>query len=498
MRFGKALRYALLCPVLNLANPSQFWKGFFEASANVKLTSYEEPAEGEETLEEDTMQGYMQTTPPTQTPGSEVEEDATRTTATTSSPGDTSARRYRRTERPTSSSTASSSPIAFGTPPAQTSTGKTSNTSGAAAGFAEEASFADYPSPYETLKQEMSGTTRSRPGNANTRREAGPSTPRIPVLQRPSRGAAQAPDSSPFLAPPTTTFMGTTQQLPAKSNVDPLLHRVLDKNYRIQATPLTTRRQAAMASTTRAGTASAQKPSTLQRPALLDFSSPFSPPVAAPQLRSEIFGSPVRASVPRTPGVSVQKSKAKPGQFGYLAYRGRTPRGALAEDTANIFGDPSGARGAPKTEEARTATAAGQRQQQPPQARQIWDSDSDDNFDDGAGNTLEELGMSPPKTLQFHIPASRLLRTPAREASKRIVEDLMLTAGMEVGAEESTLEGVGAGKGKGRLFTDDDDDVLYGLDEEEDADAEAYGRGVEEDSPSVVRVMRRDADADAF
>lgn len=55
-----------------------------------------------------------------------------------------------------------------------------------------------------------------------------------------------------------------------------------------------------------------------------------------------------------------------------------------------------------------------------------WESDSDDD-EDGMG-----VGMSPPKTMQFHVPQPRLLRTPAREASKRIVEDLLLTAGGNV------------------------------------------------------------------
>ena len=36
----------------------------------------------------------------------------------------------------------------------------------------------------------------------------------------------------------------------------------------------------------------------------------------------------------------------------------------------------------------------------------IWDSDSDDEGE------LE--GMSPPKTMQFHVPQSRLLRTPGK------------------------------------------------------------------------------------
>jgi DASH complex subunit ASK1 len=33
--------------------------------------------------------------------------------------------------------------------------------------------------------------------------------------------------------------------------------------------------------------------------------------------------------------------------------------------------------------------------------------------------------------MQFHVPQSRLMQTPAREASKRIVEDLLLTAGAD-------------------------------------------------------------------
>lgn len=74
----------------------------------------------------------------------------------------------------------------------------------------------------------------------------------------------------------------------------------------------------------------------------------------------------------------------------------------------------------------------------------MWDSDDDLDYDD------EDLGPSPPKTMQFHIPQSRLMRTPgnksldpmfntismltpfvlvAREASKRIVTDLLATAG---------------------------------------------------------------------
>ena len=56
--------------------------------------------------------------------------------------------------------------------------------------------------------------------------------------------------------------------------------------------------------------------------------------------------------------------------------------------------------------------------------------------------------------MQFHVPQSRLVQTPAREASKKIVEDLLLTAGA------------------------DDTDEIEGLDDES---------LVDEPSPSVVR-----------
>jgi DASH complex subunit ASK1 len=93
-----------------------------------------------------------------------------------------------------------------------------------------------------------------------------------------------------------------------------------------------------------------------------------SPPIAAPQLRSEIFSSPVRQqynpNAPRTPGVSIH-----------------TPAKGQAQNTANPI--------AKKDEIS-------------------WESDSDQDADD----VYKELGMSPPKTIQFAIPPSRLLQTP--------------------------------------------------------------------------------------
>jgi len=90
-----------------------------------------------------------------------------------------------------------------------------------------------------------------------------------------------------------------------------------------------------------------------------------SPAAPAPKLHAEIFDSPVRR--PRVPGVSVL-TPAKGGR-----------------DATLLKGLGGGKGGA----------GAG-----------IWDSDSDE---DGL-----EAGMSPPKTMQFHVPQGRLLKTPGK------------------------------------------------------------------------------------
>lgn len=111
-----------------------------------------------------------------------------------------------------------------------------------------------------------------------------------------------------------------------------------------------------------------------------------SPEMAAPQLRSDLF-SPEKArtrTTPRTPGISVQ-----------------TPGRDAATSTGRALFST--------TRDTTTRT--------------LWASDSDSD-EDGA--------FSPPKTMQFHVPQSRLLQTPAREASKKIVDDLLATAGADM------------------------------------------------------------------
>jgi DASH complex subunit ASK1 len=99
-----------------------------------------------------------------------------------------------------------------------------------------------------------------------------------------------------------------------------------------------------------------------------------SPPEAAPQLHAEIFSSPIRKqyNAPRTPGVSVQTpvtAKVKEPEF------------------------------------------------KPVKKDEIsWESDSDED----AEGVYRELGMSPPKTIQFNLPQSRLLQTPGRFSAQKV------------------------------------------------------------------------------
>ncbi|KAF1949033.1 hypothetical protein CC80DRAFT_485153 [Byssothecium circinans] len=300
---------------------SKFWKQFFEASANVSLSGYEAPENDESTAQEDTQQSQMY-------------DDETVEGETVTPPRPTSSHADL---EDTSELDSPSLAHAHSTPRAPDTEGK-------------EPMFADFSSPYEALRQEIQGT-------------------RTPKLHPTTPAKTQALpdmsfDSSPFM-PPTTGKRNATK--------DPLLHHVLDKTYRIQATPLISPRKykptgAFTPTTTRRGVPTPRE-ATRGLPKWDDDSSPESSP--APQLRADLF-SPIKT--PRTPGVSVQT----PG-------KGKQPF-SITKTGAGIFDD----------------------------------SDSD------------EEGFSPPKTIQFHIPQSKLLQTPAREASKRIVDDLLMTAGADV------------------------------------------------------------------
>lgn len=190
-------------------------------------------------------------------------------------------------------------------------------------------------------------------------------------LSTPLRDNLSLHSSSPF-EPPSAYQPSTAQR---QQNPDPLMHRIMDRNFRIQATPHTARKQQRPAPS--------DTPATTQKSRTLfpDSSPMSSPEMAAPQLRSDFFSPAKIQATPRTPGISVQ-----------------TPGRHLTTSTGRaLFTD---------TKDRTTRT--------------LWESDSDDEF-----------SISPPKTMQFHVPQSRLMQTPAREASRIIVDDLLATAGAD-------------------------------------------------------------------
>ncbi|TVY21403.1 DASH complex subunit ask1 [Lachnellula arida] len=319
---------------------SKFWKQFFEASANVSLSGVEEREEEEDDL------SYTQS-----------HENASTYATSTSQPGDETlnaeSEHHNRFDE-TDDSLLDNGDISGSTPRAPRPKSSSSDVP----------RFAEYPSPYEDLKEELKG------GGKKPERDEEEDAPTTPGPKSRIPDMSMTPTSSPF--DPTSHLQSTAQK---RAGGDPLLHRILDKNYRLQATPHLTRKDILLNKTP------------ANKPSWRDTTSPqSSPPAAAPQLRSEIFSSPIRQqyskpSAPRTPGVSVQ-----------------TPAKGKSKD---VF-----AKSAKKDEIS-------------------WESDSDED----AEGVYQQLGMSPPKTIQFNLPQSRLLQTPAQEASKRIVEDLLHTAG---------------------------------------------------------------------
>lgn len=299
---------------------SKFWKQFFESSANVSLTGYEEQPSTHDNLED---------------------ASDTQSTLETSEYGTPSMTEYSQnkdTDLDISSLTISpsqSTPRPKGKQPA----------------------YADYPSPYEELREQVG----RQPDNSE------PSTPTTSsAITNESHDITMTPSQlqGPSLIPRPST---------ARKKNDPLLHRVLDRNYRVQATPISTRNQG-FANSRIAAAAEPATPATAARThvrnRLLEANLSSSPDIPEPpQLRAEIFASPARKrplpamNKPRTPGVSVL-TPAKP----------KLTPGDMEEDG--------------------------------------WDSDGDDGG--------LPFGQSPPKTMQFHVPQSRLLKTPGLSLSSFI------------------------------------------------------------------------------
>ncbi|KAM3423878.1 hypothetical protein BST61_g1274 [Cercospora zeina] len=329
---------------------SKFWKQFFEASANVSLSGYEENA-SEDNTQTDATQSFQTSTD---------HDDSTVTGATAHEEEEEFS-----AESPTQMTGLQT------TPKLHTSTSK-SGSKTRSQGSRPASSYRS-PSPRKY--------TGRNPRGGNTPGTDQPSTPRMSISE-------DMDTSSPFQ--PQSAFEPPSAFRMRPENHDPLMHRVLDKNYRIQATPMTQRRQQ------KAQAASKPTPATATKKQLWDDSPQSSPEFSAPQLRSELF-SPAKAA-PRTPGVSVLTPA--PRKTGHPLPTTSTGKQLFsAQDKAYIA--------------SKDCTRA---------SHMFEDSDEDEDF-------FAEI--SPPKTMQFHVPQSRLVQTPAREASKKIVDDLLLTAGAD-------------------------------------------------------------------
>ena len=346
----------------------QFWKQFFEASANVSLSGYEDLAGSEDntamTAEESTVHNET-TADYTPRPRSAGDHDATMT-------ADQSSSMYHEHEgQQEESLLADNDGDLTGSTPRPPAT-KT---------LSLRPQFANLSSPYESLKREYdnkAGGSRT-PGAAPEEEEDTEllfqqHTARLPDMSMTPRASL---DASGLALDDDDNDLDFGKG----KNKDPLMHRMLDKNYRIAATP---HKGAATGvspikwkvdklATPAKGKERQQQQQQQARP-LWEDSPTSSPEMAVPQLRSAAFMSPVRAAykgkakaaaaAPRTPGVSVQ-----------------TP--AAGRKTKDVF------------------AAAEQKVSGRYDDEITWDSDSD-----GLG------GMSPPKTIQFALRPSKLLQTP--------------------------------------------------------------------------------------
>jgi len=342
---------------------SKFWKQFFEASANVSLSGYEEGALDDQdatNTELDTTATALET-PETERRTvaghqSEEEDDDSYTV-----------------ESPTQMTGVHSTPKL----PPSTDKGRSS----------QHKSSYDKP-PNSSYRSPSPRKYTGRNALAASHSSEEPSTPNAPATR--THDLFSSPFETESAARPSAQ----------EQNPDAVLHRnVLDKNYRIQATPHSQRKQQSYynkPAATTPGTATR----TQRQP--WDDSPGSSPEISAPQLRSDLFSpAPAPESRPQqqqqyipqplTPGISVL-TPAKPSNN----------QPARMTSTGRPLSSPPSARN---------------------RASRLFAAESSDEDD--------SFVMSPPKTMQFHVPQSRLLQTPAREASRKIVDDLLLTAGAD-------------------------------------------------------------------
>lgn len=181
--------------------------------------------------------------------------------------------------------------------------------------------------------------------------------------------------SSPFIPPASATkyLSATWGDSQYQRSSDPVLHRVLDKTHRVQATPLGKGYHNVgdgASTSSKFVVTHKQRTSTLRY--AFDDSPISSPEPEAPWVYSENFSSPIKGV--NTPGMN-RKRRTSSNRL----------RGTLKPGTSVL-------------------TPAKKYSGHQP----VWDSD--DDFHD------EDLGQSPPKTMKLYIPQSRLMKTPGKSS----------------------------------------------------------------------------------
>ncbi|KAK3987807.1 hypothetical protein QBC44DRAFT_360446 [Cladorrhinum sp. PSN332] len=390
----------------NVWEATKFWKQFFEASANVSLSGYEELANPEDSTamtshheeEGESSAVVNETTGEYNTPrprGHDEDDD----TSHHHHPADQSSAIYDSVLSDDNGDLSGSTPR----PPATKTISSTSRQA--------QPQPAGFSSPYEQLKREYNKQTPTNLPKPNKSRAHSPSPIKNEFDDEDEddtsllfqQHTARLPDMSMHLHHHRSQKSEDDLDLLKPSNKDPVLHRLQDKNYRIAATPHKATGVSPIKWKVTEKPAPAATPKQAAPRPIWEDSPQSSPEIQMPQLRSAAFLSPakVRAATynrgggraggaafggPRTPGVSVQ-----------------TPGFTSKGKTKDVYaGDEVG-----------------------------WKSDDEEMTED-----FNMGGMSPPKTIQFALPPGRLLQTPAREASKRIVENIMLTAGEFEGESE--------------------------------------------------------------
>ncbi|KAI5785032.1 hypothetical protein DFH27DRAFT_615479 [Peziza echinospora] len=561
--FNKAHRIvtASIIPVVErFGTQSQaFWKQFFEASANVSLTKYEEEPTGYTEEEDETQQVGDETTGRNDTQYSEAPGEEASYLGEDSVTVEVQRRRDQVALQPshgidedldeddedgglgdvTNDSLLASLNLDQSTPKVRKpQPGRWANvdspyekmkkglnaagssSSGGAGAAAQKPSSKPQSRAYQSSDDDFSlGSSPEQPPTLRSNLTRGQQPPTTP---RPGRGAAggrrpQQPPSSAF--PPESPFY--------KPHGDPdtLLHKILDKNWRIQATPrgkptqsryrnATTPRRPGLfgnnPSTTKTGTGTGTGKNIL----LLsdddddDFlSSPTIDSPAPPDLQTQIFDTPIQnrrrpfqnqqqqqqppqststtlstrrlkaSGPPRTPSRNHRNNNntttttTTTSSYSTRAPPLPVPHPISSRKLRNL-GDyhphiteapPAGGSrfGAHHTSSSAYRTA------KTPNKYSISDDDDDDLL-------LSPPQFSPPVTIQFSLPQRTILATPAREASRRLVRDILRTAGADESANTSAEVSVGdvGGGGGGRGGPYGGRGYAGDLDEEEEEEEE--------------------------